>query len=61
MKYLEACMFRHALSFFQWRAKYCPSNRKQVIKGIIDNRKSILVDFNKTIEKKLQQSEMMHK
>lgn len=30
-QYLEACTYKHALAFFQWREKFAPSSNKSVI------------------------------
>lgn len=49
-KFIEACKYRHALAFFQWRERYTPTADKGILKAVWEGR----LDALKREEKKKQ-------
>lgn len=37
-KFLEACIYKHALAFFQWRERFAPNVNKSVVAQIFQDR-----------------------
>ena len=48
--YMEACTYKHALAFFQWRERFAPNTDKNILKEIFESR----VDYLKEKEEKIQ-------
>ena len=51
-QYLEACTYKHALAFFQWREKFATKTNKAVIESIFTNRVEHLRKMSTKIENK---------
>ena len=49
-QYLEACIYKHALAFFQWREKYAPRANKTIIEQIFTSR----IDHLKRVSTKIE-------
>jgi hypothetical protein len=57
-KYLEACKYKHALAFFQWRTKY---TKNQLAQLVFDDRISFLKTQEAERQKKVKLAEKMEK
>jgi hypothetical protein len=44
--YLNACKYKHAIAFFQWRHKYSPQNRSDMLASIFSARMRKLQEMN---------------
>jgi len=46
---MEACTYKHALAFFQWRERFAPNTDKGILQAIFASR----VDFLKEKDTKM--------
>ena len=56
-RFIEACKYKHALAFFQWRSKYGPTNHLSQLEEIFAGRIQHLKDAEDKISNSLTMAE----
>lgn len=55
--YMEACTYKHALAFFQWRERFAPNTDKDILRAIFDSRVDFLKERDEKMQNKISQAE----
>jgi len=59
-KYLAACIYKHALAFFQWRERFAPNADRDLISAVFAARVSSLRKETARIDSRVRRSEGEH-
>ena len=56
-RFVEACKYKHAMAFFQWREKFGAEGNSAILHEVFQNRVDYLKNQSQMIEKNLAAAE----